>query len=33
MSSDMKQVPRLIAGFIAAGPLAIVRYLRSPQQF
>jgi len=33
MSSDMRQAPRLIAGFIAAGPLAIVRYLRSPQQF
>jgi hypothetical protein len=32
MSSDMRQVPRLIAGFIAAGPLAIVRCLRGTQQ-
>ena len=32
MSSDMRQVPRLIGGFIAAGPLALVRCLRGPQQ-
>lgn len=27
MASDMRQVPRLIAGFVASGPLMILRYI------
>lgn len=33
MTADMRRIPRLIAGFVASGPLAIVRSIRRPQQF
>jgi len=33
MASDMRQVPRLIAGFVASGPLMIIRSIRKSQQF
>lgn len=33
IAADMRQIPRLIAGFVAAGPLAILRLIRGPQQF
>lgn len=33
MASDMRRVPRLIAGFVASGPLMILRSIRKSQQF
>ena len=33
MAADMRRIPILIAGFVAAGPLAIARAVRRPQQF
>ena len=33
IGADLRRVPRLIAGFIAAGPLFIFRYLRGKQQY
>jgi hypothetical protein len=33
IASDMRQIPSLIAGFVASGPLAILRFIRGPQQF
>jgi hypothetical protein len=33
MAADMRRIPRLIIGFVAAGPLAVLRSIRRPQQF
>ena len=33
MAADMRRIPVLIAGFVASGPLAIMRSIRRPQQF
>ena len=33
MAADMRRIPGLIVGFVASGPLAILRSIRRPQQF
>jgi hypothetical protein len=32
LAADMRRIPLLIAGFVAAGPIAIARAIRRPQQ-